>query len=197
MTNREKFFVLLDHDCVQKSDVIVLLEGDGLARYSKAVELYRAGIASKVCFSGNFDDEKTGAFVYEKIKPLLIAKGVREEDLLYENSSRNTYAQAVEIMKMVEIFDWDRITIVASHYHTYRAFLTFLSQQKKIKPELVMDIASVSDLDWYEETGYGTRINLLEDEIDKIEEYQKKGHVASYEEGISYLKWKYLEQKKS
>lgn len=197
MTNKEKFIVLLDNEQVQRSDVIVLLEGDGLARYKKAATLYNNGLAPKVCFSGNFDDAKSGAYVFEVIKPLLIKEGVREEDLLYENKSRNTYEQAVEIMKMAQVYKWKRITIVASHYHTYRAFLTFLRQQRIMKPDLFMDVASVNDLDWYEETGYGSRIELLRAEFDKIGIYQEKGHVSSYEEGIAYLKWKYLGQKKS
>lgn len=197
MTDREKFIVLLDNEQIQKSDVIVLLEGDGLARYQKAAVLYKNGIAPKICFSGNFDDKKSGAYVFEVIRPLLIEEGVREEDLLYENKSRNTYEQAVEIMKMAQLYNWKRITIVASHYHIYRAFLTFLSQQKIMKPDLFIDIASVNDLDWYEQTGYGSRIELLSTEIDKINMYQEKGHVSSYQEGIAYLKWKYSEQKKS
>lgn len=197
MTDREKFIVLLDNEQIQKSDTIVLLEGDGLARYKKAAMLYKKGVAPRICFSGNFDDKKSGAYVFEVIKPLLIEEGVREKDLIYENKSRNTYEQAVETMKIAQLYNWKRITIVASHYHIYRAFLTFLNQQKIMKPDLIIDIASVNDLDWYEETGYGSRIELLGTEIDKINMYQEKGHVSSYEEGIAYLKWKYLEQKKS
>ena len=68
--------------------------------------------------------------------------------------------------------------------------------QSAVYPELLIDIASVKDLDWYDETGYGRRIDLLESEINKIDIYQRKDNVATYEEGIDYLKWKSQQQKK-
>ena len=43
ITDREKFIALVDNDSIDKSDVIVLLEGDGYNRYSKAVELFKKG----------------------------------------------------------------------------------------------------------------------------------------------------------
>ena len=51
-------------------------------------------------------------------------------------------------------------------------------------------MAAVKDLDWYEETVWGRRIDLLASELDKIDAYQKKNNVASYVEGLEYLKWK-------
>ncbi len=196
MTAREKFIVLLDNDLQKPSDAIILLEGDGFARYSKACELYKSSISKKIFFSGNFDDEKSGAYTFEKIKPLIVNAGIPEQNIFYENKSRNTYEQAVEIICIAKKSGWSRITLVASHYHTYRAFLTFLKVQSAVYPELLIDIASVKDLDWYDETGYGRRIDLLESEINKIDIYQRKDNVATYEEGIDYLKWKSQQQKK-
>ena len=40
LTSREKFIALTDNDSIQKSDAIILLEGDGFNRYKKAVDLY-------------------------------------------------------------------------------------------------------------------------------------------------------------
>lgn len=196
MFEREKFIALLDTDLCSEGDVIVLLEGDGFSRYNRAVELYKRRYGKKIIFSGDFDDEKSGAFTFDKIKPLLIEKGVDESDLLFENKSQNTYEQAEQIVSMSLEYNWDKIIIVASHYHSYRAFLTFLKVQKKINPTLIIEMSPVSDLDWYEETGYGVRVELLELELNKIEVYQKKDNVASYEEGLVYLKWKFQQRKK-
>ena len=52
MTSREKFIAIVDNDNIQKSDAIILLEGDGFNRYRKAVELYKEGYAEKIVFSG-------------------------------------------------------------------------------------------------------------------------------------------------
>ena len=190
MTDREKFIVLLDSENISKCDAIILLEGDGFARYKKAVSLYKDGIAPVIVFSGGFDDEKSGAYTFEKIKPLILKEGVPEKDLIHESKSLNTYEQAVQIIEMAKNKNWKRICLVASHYHTYRAFLTFLCEQKKSMPELLIDIAGVKDLDWYKENPWGRRIDLLSGELDKIDLYQKKNNVATYSDGISYLKWK-------
>ena len=48
ITDREKFIALVDNDSIDKSDVIVLLEGDGYNRYSKAVELFKKGIQKRL-----------------------------------------------------------------------------------------------------------------------------------------------------
>lgn len=196
MTIKEEFIVLLNTEIVQKSDVIVILEGDGFSRYKKAVELYKHGYASRICFSGGLDDVKSGAYSYELIKPLLIREGIKEGDLILENRSMNTHDQAVNIIDMAKCNNWKRIIIVASHYHIYRAFLTFLQERNKNMSELFLDMAVVNDLDWFEDTGYGKRIDLLGEEFKKIELYQEKGDVASYDDGVEYLKWKFKEQKR-
>ena len=194
MTEREAFIALLDTEEPQKCDAIILLEGDGFARYKKAVSLYKSGIAPLICFSGGFDDEKSGAFTYEKVKPLILEAGVPEKDLILEGKSKNTYEQAVEIMLLAQQKNWKRIILVASHYHSYRAFLTFLCVLKQKMPELIMDMAAVKDLDWYEETGWGKRIDLLASELDKIDAYQKKNNVATYADGLEYLRQKAQEK---
>lgn len=196
MTDREKFIVLLDCDSPQKSDAIVLLEGDGFARYKKAVCLYKEDIASTICFSGGYDDEESGAYTFDKIKPLILDSGIPETHLMYESASKNTHEQAVEIVKIAKEKNWNRITLVASHYHSYRAFLTFLRVIKKEMPNLLMDMAAVKNLDWFEKKNWGRRIDLLENEFNKIEQYQQKDNVASFTEGVEYLKWKLQQQKK-
>ena len=116
--------------------------------------------------------------------------------MIFEGTSLNTKEQAIEIVKMAKKYSWSRITLIASHYHTYRAFLTFLQEIKNNSMDLIIDMASVRDLDWFEETGYGRRIDLLTDELEKIDVYHSKGDVIGYEEGVEYLKWKYQLQKK-
>ena len=190
MMDREAFIALLDTDEPQKSDAIILREGDGFARYKKAVSLYKMGLAPFICFSGGFDDEKSGAYTFDKIKPLILQAGVPEKALLLEYKSKNTYEQALEIISLARQNDWKRIALVASHYHSYRAFLTFLCVQKREMPNLIIDMAAVKDLDWYEETGWGKRIDLLASELDKIEAYQRKNNVASYADGLKYLRQK-------
>ena len=46
ITDREKIIAIIDNDILFPSDAIILLEGDGLNRYQKAVELYNQNIAT-------------------------------------------------------------------------------------------------------------------------------------------------------
>jgi len=52
MTEREKCIAIVDNDILKKSDAIVLLEGDGLHRYQRAVSLYHQCWAKKIILSG-------------------------------------------------------------------------------------------------------------------------------------------------
>ena len=48
MTERERFIAVVDNDILRSSDAIILLEGDGLNRYRKAIELYNQNVATKI-----------------------------------------------------------------------------------------------------------------------------------------------------
>ena len=85
ITNREKFIALVDNDSIDKSDVIVLLEGDGYNRYSKAVELFKKGYSKKIVFSGGITDYDYGSFPFEDIYPKILSEGVPQEAIIIES----------------------------------------------------------------------------------------------------------------
>jgi hypothetical protein len=55
---------------------------------------------------------------------------------------------------------------------------------------LVIYNAPVRNLSWFSETGWGRRIDRLEQEFERIEKYEKLGHIATFDEVINYQKWK-------
>ena len=57
---------IVDNDCLSKSDVAILLEGDGFFRLQKAVELYRHGVVRKIVFSGNTVKKEYGSYPFEE-----------------------------------------------------------------------------------------------------------------------------------
>lgn len=70
-------------------------------------------------------------------------------------------------------------TIVTSAYHQLRAFLTF--------------VKAASDAGWKPRMWNLSAPSSMErvaDEMRRIAEYQAKGHVASFEEGLSYCAWR-------
>lgn len=190
MTEKEIFIVLTDHNAVRKSDAIVLLEGDGYNRIQKTIDLYKSGVSDTIVFSGNIINESYGSFPYERIAPMLQKAGIPENDILYEDKSTNTLEQAIEVIQLAKKSGWERIILVASHYHQYRAFLTFLKQQQLNLPNLIIYNCPANDLPWFEQNNWGKRIDLLADEFKKIEIYKLNNHLATYKEAIQYYKWR-------
>lgn len=190
MNEREKFIAVVDNDMLRPSDIIVLLEGDGLHRVSKAVELFQAGLGRFVVFSGGIDAPEYGSFSSSKVLPLLIEGGIPESAIILEEVSKNTREQAIEIVNMMIEKSWKRMILVGSHYHQYRAYLTFLRVIKDKSSGLVVYNAPARDLPWFLDPGWGKRIDLLDNELSKIEEYRRFDHIASFESALEYQRWK-------
>lgn len=190
MTIREKFIILVDNDCMQVSDAIILLEGDGLNRYQHAVDLYNQGLAGTVVFSGGITNYDYGSYPYADILPHILKSGFPADKLIHEDKSLNTREQAVEVLKLAVKNNWKRLILVASNEHQYRAYLTFLKEVLASESPVILYNSPVRTLKWFAETGWGLRIDRLEQEFEKIGAYSALGHLASFEEAISYQQWK-------
>ncbi|KKP26341.1 MAG: hypothetical protein UR14_C0002G0117 [candidate division TM6 bacterium GW2011_GWE2_31_21] len=193
MTFQELFIVLVSNDMLKKSDAIILLEGDGFFRIDKALELYLQKWASFIVISGGIQNLDKGSFPAAQLYEALVKKNVNDSDIIIEDMSLNTREQAENIIKLSQENGWKRIIIVASHYHQYRAFLTFLKVVLDKKIDLEIINAAVSDLAWFENLKWGVRFELLKEEFEKIKKYKKVGHVATFQEAINYFKWKELQ----
>lgn len=194
MTTREKIIALVDNDILLVSDAIVLLEGDGLNRYQKAVELYKQKMAKMIIFSGGITDYEYGSYPYSDILPHIIKEGVPMEAILHESLSKNTHEQAVEVIKIAIENKWQRLILVATYEHQYRAYLTFLREVLDKYPKLLIFNSPVRNLGWFSENRWGNRFDRLELEFERIEKYLLLNHLATFEEAIEYQKWKELQQ---
>lgn len=190
ITDREIIMAIVDNDCLKPSDAIILLEGDGFHRFLKAVDLYKKGLGKKIVFSGAIVQKEYGSYPFEEVRPFILQAGVPEEDLIHENKSLHTQQQAVEVVKMAIQNGWKRLALVASHEHQYRAYLTFLRQVLDSKSGIILYNAPVRNLDWFVDSGWGTRFDRLKAEIERIEKYSAFGHLANAQEVIDYQRWK-------
>lgn len=181
---------IVDNDCLTKSDAAILLEGDGLFRFEKAVDLYNKGTVLKIVFSGNIEDKGYGSFPFDEVRPYILKGGVAEYDLIHEDKSKNTRQQAVEVVKMAVDRGWEKLALVASHEHQYRAYLTFLKEVLDTKSGLILYNAPARNLNWFIDSGWGTRFERLVAEFERIEEYTARGHLANVQEVVEYQKWK-------
>ena len=130
---------------------------------------------------------------FEDIKPLLCKQGVAIEDIIHEDVSLNTREQAIQIINLACEKKWQRLILVASPEHQYRAYLTFLKEILQKNKEIVLMNSSAENLKWFESCGWGIRFDRLEQEFLRIEKYSVMGHLATYQEAIDYQKWKELQ----
>jgi uncharacterized SAM-binding protein YcdF (DUF218 family) len=193
LSTREIFIAIVDNDCIKKSDAIILLEGDGTYRCSKAVELFQARFAPFIVFSGGMTDYSYGSYPFIDILPVLLSENVPSEAIIHEPTSINTKEQAREIVKMASNNNWKKIILIASHYHQYRAYLTFINEIITSSSELIIYNAPASNLSWFNDNPWGSRISLLNEEFIKIEKYTALGHLASMDQAIEYQKWKEIQ----
>lgn len=190
ITDRETIMAIVDNDCLMKSDAAILLEGDGFFRLQKAVDLYNRKIVDKIVFSGNIIDKDYGSFPYEEVSPFILKGGVKESDLIHEDKSLNTREQASEVVKLAFENGWKKLALVASHEHQYRAYLTFLRAVLDTHSGIILYNAPVRNLNWFVDSGWGTRFDRLIAEFDRIEKYSAMGHLATAKEVVEYQKWK-------
>jgi uncharacterized SAM-binding protein YcdF (DUF218 family) len=188
MTDREKFIVLASNDWLKKADAIILLEGDYHNRVSTAADLFKAGGARYIVVSGGVDDKAAGRIPGRELKKALLSKGVLARNIILEENSANTWEQAVAVMKIVKARRWRSIIIVASHWHQFRAFLTFLRAMKAAGLRIEIYNAPARNLSWFKKNPDRTGLQLLADEFKKIRQYKK--HIVSFTEALQYLEWK-------
>jgi uncharacterized SAM-binding protein YcdF (DUF218 family) len=186
MTLREKFIALVGNEPLRKADSIVVLEGDGFHRIRKTHELYEEGWAPLVLISGGIDAPDRGSYPAVQMAEKLAGLGVPRDCMLLEDRSLHTRHQAEEVMTIAQQRGWSGILLVASNFHQYRAYLTFLRVAQERRLELEIVNAPARDLPWFEKLHWGARIDLLEQEFDKIEEYARRGHVATFEEALQH-----------
>lgn len=188
MTEREIFITLLDNQPLTLADVIVVLEGDGFTRVTESIRLYKEKFAPRIIVSGGLVKPEIASFPAVILAKELIKNKIPNNNIIIDDQSLHTQAQAESVLRLCQKNKWKSLIIVASHYHHYRAFLTFLQEiTKKGYTGFTLQSAPVRNLLWTEKVGKITRLELLQEEFKKIFSYQKKKHVASFKVGINYL----------
>lgn len=187
MNEREVFMRALEAQPIMKGEVIFLLQGDGLFRAPRAVELWKTGFAPMIAIVGSADNRAYGSIPSREVRDEMTRLGAPSSIILFEDAvGAHTRAEADRAMELAKERDWKTILIVTSPHHQYRAFLTLLRAMQDAKLDLVL-VNAVAPLSWTDETPWGKRVDLLQQEFDRISQYQKKDDVASYKDGIAYL----------
>lgn len=183
------FSILLSNSQIKRSSAIILLQGDRYDRVKETVDLFKRGLSDLVVVSGTVSEEEKAGVNGYLLKKTLQSNGIPGGRIILESTSLNTRDQSIEVMSLVELCGWRKIILVASHFHQFRAFLTFLKTMRKASLEIEIFNSPARYPNWFTEpTEWGpTRVDLLEAEFEKIRKY--KDDVATFQEGIDYLKW--------
>lgn len=112
-------------DGLQKADAIVAISGgDTNARTMKAVELYHAGWAPMIIFSGAAADPESPSNA-EVMKQIALGNGVPLKAILTDKQAKNTAQNASGSLGVLNDKGYKIIILVTSQYHQRRAFLQF------------------------------------------------------------------------
>jgi uncharacterized SAM-binding protein YcdF (DUF218 family) len=191
VTEKERFIVLTSGERPQPADAVVLLEGDGFNRIATACDLIRDRYANILVFSGGTDNSSYGSFPYEKCVPHILNCGISLDQMIVEDNSQHTREQAEFAIDICQEHGWKSLILVASHYHQYRAFLAFLKVLHERSLSRLIKIYNIpAQLPWFENTDWGRRIDILNSEFQKINEYQAMNHLATFAEALEYYEWK-------
>ena len=190
MNPETAFVAVIDNQPLLTSNAAIALCGeDGLHRAVLGAGIMTSGHALTLVLSGGRHEPPTilGA---KYLHGEVFALGVAPDRVKTEEASTNTREQAVACVAMAKREGWKRILIVASPYHVYRAYLTFLRAilDKGLGSEIQMIPVGASHTFWHEAPAGTdtTRLELLAREFAKIAEYAD--HVATYAEALDYVK---------
>jgi uncharacterized SAM-binding protein YcdF (DUF218 family) len=100
-----------------------------------ANHLFRQGKAQYILLSGgSIDWLETGNTPAQDMADILLELGVPEENLWLENTSKNTYENALECKKILNEHKIDRIILLTSASHMPRALALFEKQGLQVIP---------------------------------------------------------------
>ena len=191
LSKEAQLLALIFNDPLNRSDAIICLEGDGYFRLGEAHRLFKEKWAPLVVISGGLNCPQKGSYPARVLKDRLIKLGVPNNRIILEEKSQQTQEQAMEVMDLVKKRQWKRIILIASPFHQLRAFLTFLKAMQKNNLKIEIINAPAKDIPWFKKSPWGpTRFELFKDEFKKINEYTKKGHLATHEEAFRYYQHK-------
>ena len=196
LTDRERFCAVLASSPVVRADVIVVPAGDGTVRLDVARELLRSGAAPSILVSGGLHNPPHSLDTVHAAR-YLIGQGVAPDRILVEPDALNTAEQARNVVAMAVEMEWSRLILAVSPYHQYRAFLSFVRaiNDAGLGDHFHVCVAPAAqaqtpDLRWWgcPPALATSRLDMLADEFGKVEEYGAKGDVATWAEGLEYLR---------
>lgn len=188
LTDREKFVAYLDSFPEKTADALVLFQGDGYARVPYVIELFKRGAGRTVILVGGADNHAYGSYPSRELYDRLLAGGVPAGAIVFEPTALHTRAEIDRAIEIAGGKGFRSLLLVSSPYHMYRIILSFVAAMRTCDHAIVGWPASIRSLPLFEANPWGVRADLYDREFQRIETYQAKGDVASFSEGLAYLR---------
>lgn len=137
---KKKFdvIIVLGYGATEKMKLNQVLK----SRLDLAIDLYKLGLAPKIIMSGGFTNLIVDRSEADCMKSYAIREGVKDEDIIKEESSRDTSTNIYLIKKeILEPKNWNRVLVVTSDFHMRRVKLI---AKKIFGPEYDLDFRSSS-----------------------------------------------------
>lgn len=122
-------------------------------RVGTAVDAYKEGRVKKLVFMGgingisNQDNSKVSEA--EKMKKLALSLGVKEEDILLDKESNNTFENIENAMKLLPR-NIDHLSIITSEFHLKRCYAILKKNYPNISVTMIPSKDGASDKDnWF------------------------------------------------
>lgn len=169
-----EFLFLEDHP--EPADLIFVFGGRHRERAVRAAELYRAGLAPFILFTGG-DKRGTGRAESAVLAEVAQGEGVPEEHLLTEERSANTEENVLygrELLRQVDrLAAVHRALLISAPYHLRRAKATFLRHFPGVRALAIPDgRTDVNRANWWQ-TEEGRRIVFRE--LEKVRDQARQG----------------------
>jgi len=179
MTFREISEYLFCEDGLAQADLIIVFGGKRLERAERAAELYKAGLAPHILFTGG-DKRGTGECEAEVLKRRAVELGVPAEACTVECESVNTLENVrMSVAQVEEEIGWktiQNVILISAPYHLKRVKQTishYIPRTTKITcaPDSRTDV--VRDNWWHSAEGQ----HAVYRELEKVRTYAIQGEL--------------------
>lgn len=127
------------------ADVIVAVSGgDTFARTQKAIDMYKAGWADKLVFSGASADPESISNA-EAMWRIAESDGIPSEDVYLDEHSQDTKQNAKNVVDILHQLGAKSVILVSSPYHLRRVKMNFMAADDKISYRT----AAADDDNWH------------------------------------------------
>lgn len=129
--------------CAKADAIIAVSGGNTTARAQSAIDLYKAGFAPKIIFSGAAADPNSPSNAMV-MKQLAIKNQVPESAILIEGESNTTRENAEKTKNLLDKYNIKTAIITTSPYHVRRTLWEF----ERAAPGVIFRITPAADSTW-------------------------------------------------